>query len=145
MEGYMAKNKPISNDKNAFASSMAHILGKETATSRVILARSNAEKRIAEERLEQRAKRMLKAEKAKETDKDRRFPDVSTLDHERRLKRIATRGVVQLFNAIRLEQVQEPSQVGKVAPARRVRNKKKEKTAKVSKARFLDLLQGDAR
>jgi len=61
-------------------------------------------------------------------------PSIEDRDRERRLNRIATRGMVQLFNAVRQHQQNLDSQV---------KEKKKDKLVKpLDKRAFLDILMG---
>ncbi|RKP23578.1 Rrp15p-domain-containing protein [Syncephalis pseudoplumigaleata] len=67
------------------------------------------ERRLEEERLERRARKVLTAERSAKRQQGRQRlaePDevARTLDYEKRLKKVATRGVIQLFNAIRAHQ-----------------------------------------
>ncbi|KAG9297826.1 hypothetical protein G9A89_000131 [Geosiphon pyriformis] len=67
-----------------------------------ILSRSKGiEKRIDEKRLEYRARKVLNIENKKLASKDRVKGNFTTPDQERKLRKIGTRGVVTLFNAIR--------------------------------------------
>ncbi|CAG8592566.1 21710_t:CDS:2, partial [Dentiscutata erythropus] len=70
-----------------------------------ILSRSKGiERRIDDAKLEYRARKAINIEKKKLADKDRIKVDFTTMGTERKLKKIATRGVVQLFNAIHISQ-----------------------------------------
>ncbi|ORX85492.1 Rrp15p-domain-containing protein [Basidiobolus meristosporus CBS 931.73] len=126
--------------KTDFADAMAKILGtklKRSDKEAPILARSKGiEKKIEEEKLEYKARKALTAEKKKLAQKDRVVPDHTTLDYEKKLKKVATRGVVKLFNAIKAQQKEaEGVPVVKAAAD-------KEKVASMSKAKFLDILKG---
>ncbi|CAG8842562.1 44901_t:CDS:2, partial [Gigaspora margarita] len=70
-----------------------------------ILSRSKGiERRIDDAKLEYRARKAINIEKKKLADKDRIKEDFTAIDTERKLRKIATRGVVQLFNAIHISQ-----------------------------------------
>ncbi|KAI8049564.1 Rrp15p-domain-containing protein [Syncephalis plumigaleata] len=67
------------------------------------------ERRLEEERLERKARKVLAAERNAKLQQGRRRlvdPDevALTLEYEKRLKKVATRGVIQLFNAVRTHQ-----------------------------------------
>ncbi|KAG5458002.1 MAG: Rrp15p-domain-containing protein [Olpidium bornovanus] len=123
----------------AFATSMAKILGstlKVADRKAPILAKSRGiERRIEEEKLESKARKALASERKRLASKDRVLPDSTRLDYESRLKRVAARGVVKLFNAINEHHKADmPDTVGKSAAT-------KEKVASMSKASFLELLK----
>jgi hypothetical protein len=82
---------------------------KQEAQAPVMAKNRVVERRLEEERLERRARRALTAEKrAKMQQGRRRLNDpeqvAQTLEYEKRLKKVATRGVIQLFNAVRAHQ-----------------------------------------
>lgn len=146
------------HDPSAFAASISKILdSKLTADKRAdpVLSRDrqaaeNA-KEMADSKLEARAKRKLKEEKKVSQDRGR-VKDVMGLsttevssgqivEHEKELKKMAQRGVVKLFNAVRAAQVKaeeaskESQATGMVGVDRR-----QEKVNEMSKQGFLDLL-----
>lgn len=58
-----------------------------------ILARSKgAERKIEDEKLEYKARKVLAAEKKALASKDRVVPDYTTMDYEKKLRKVATRG-----------------------------------------------------
>ncbi|EGF78289.1 hypothetical protein BATDEDRAFT_35763 [Batrachochytrium dendrobatidis JAM81] len=59
---------------------------------------------IDEEKLDAKARKVLSAERKAYNEKNRVIPDHTGIDYEKRLRKLATRGVVQLFNAIRAVQ-----------------------------------------
>ena len=109
-------DKKSKSDSEAFSKAMTAILGsKVKAHDRKdpILVRSKkTAKDIESSRLEAKAKRALAAEKKSGLDKDRIKTLYSAdsenlqelLEHEKRLKKTAQRGVVKLFNAIQASQ-----------------------------------------
>ncbi|KAM5458358.1 pre-60S ribosomal particles component [Microsporum audouinii] len=147
------------NDPTAFSTSISKILSTKLPTSAradPLLSRSKAAAQtsadIANERLEHRARAKLRAEKKEELDRGR-VRDVLGIDRgeagetaelEKRLRKVAQRGVVKLFNAVRAAQVR-----GEEA-AREERKKRltvgmdeREKAVnEVSKQGFLDLING---
>lgn len=150
------------NDPEAFATSLSKILSTKLSTSRradPVLARSAeaqaAGRAAVDTALETKARRRLRDQKRLAMEKGRvRDVLVATsnevavgqttagvLETERRLRKVAQRGVVQLFNAFRTAQV-------KAAEAERTARKegvvgvdrKKEKVVEMSKKGFLDLI-----
>lgn len=78
----------------------------------------------------------------KEIPKIRVKPNVLDKDRERTLSKIATRGVVQLFNAVRGQQKDIQQKLEDAGPLER----KKEKVLKsVDKRQFLNVLMGDTK
>jgi hypothetical protein len=58
-----------------------------------ILARSKgAERKIEDEKLEYKARKVLAAEKKALASKDRVVPDYTTMEYEKKLRKVATRG-----------------------------------------------------
>ncbi|KAL2911951.1 hypothetical protein HK105_208561 [Polyrhizophydium stewartii] len=73
--------------------------------SRPILSKKrHFEAAIDEAKLDAKARRILAAERKTKVDLSHVIPDHTTTDYEKKLRKIATRGVVQLFNAIRMAQ-----------------------------------------
>lgn len=148
------------NDPTAFATSMSKILGSKLTTAKradPVLSRSkeaaDAVKEIANEKLEAKARRQLRAEKKEKlrsgriTDiKGLNTPEVSTaqlLETEKKLRKVAQRGVIKLFNAVRAAQVKGEEAA---RDARRVGlvglDKREEKVNEMSKKGFLELIAG---
>ncbi|XP_053568479.1 RRP15-like protein [Bombina bombina] len=126
-----------------WADAMAKILNKKISTgkSSTILVKSKAlEKEKEKEKQE-------KLEKKKQLDKKRQWemmcrvkPDVvKGKEVERNLQRIATRGVVQLFNAVRTHQGNISDKLKEVGGSERKRSKL---ISSVSKKDFIDVLRG---
>jgi Rrp15p len=154
----MIGKKPTSkrNDPEAFSTSISKILSTklpQTARKDPVLSRSREAHEkgtsLANERLEKKAKSKLRAEKKQEMDKAR-DTDVLGLhsgttgevaEEEKRLRKMAQRGVVKLFNAVRVAQVRgeqaakEEKKKGTVGIANR-----EEKAKEMSKGAFLDLI-----
>ncbi|KAJ3273498.1 Molybdate-anion transporter [Terramyces sp. JEL0728] len=87
------------------SSVISKILETGAKTNRPVLSlKRKIEKDIDEEKLEERAKKLLTTDKKKEKDVGRIIPDNSDLDYEKSLRKMATKGVVQLFNALRAAQ-----------------------------------------
>ncbi|KAL1970864.1 hypothetical protein VTN77DRAFT_2698 [Rasamsonia byssochlamydoides] len=149
---------PKRNDPAAFSTSISKILATKLPTSAradPVLSRSKAAaqttEELANEKLEKQARAKLRAEKKEELDRGR-IRDVlgiergvagQTAEEEKRLRKIAQRGVVKLFNAVRAAQVR-----GEEA-AREERRKgtigveeRKKAVNEVSKQGFLELING---
>ncbi|KAG5988940.1 hypothetical protein E4U52_006082 [Claviceps spartinae] len=163
------KTKSKRNDPNAFATSISKILSTKLSTSKradPVLSRSaaahEASKAAVDDVLEAKAKRHMKEQKKKALEKGRirevlvasrdefdiGAPDDSTamttthiLETERRLRKVAQRGVVKLFNAVRAAQVKA---VEAEKDARREgvigMNNREAKVNELSKKGFLDLI-----
>ncbi|PGH12982.1 hypothetical protein AJ79_03955 [Helicocarpus griseus UAMH5409] len=153
------KKLPKRNDPTAFSTSISKILSTKlptTARADPLLSRSKSTAQtasdIANEKLESRARAKLRAEKKEELERGR-IKDVlgvergeagETAEQEKRLRKIAQRGVVKLFNAVRAAQVRGEE------VAREERRKRgivgmgeREKVVnEVSKQGFLDLING---
>ncbi|KAF2860041.1 Rrp15p-domain-containing protein, partial [Piedraia hortae CBS 480.64] len=148
------------NDPDAFARSMAKVLGTKLSTSKradPVLSRSKAAKAaslsMASQRLDNRAKAQLRAERKMALEKGR-VRDVMGLgdsivdsgaiqQEEKRLRKMAQRGVITLFNAIRAAQV-KAEEGNKVAVAEGVvgMKQREEMVNEMSKKGFLDLISG---
>lgn len=112
-------------------------------------------KKLESDKLEQKAKRALLAEKKKLLNKTRKkdiIPTVSAesesgaeirdvLEKERRLRKIAQKGVVKLFNAILSTQVKTEKEGAEKLSEVKNRAEKKELLAELSKEKFLDLVK----
>lgn len=153
-----ARNKKKRNDPTAFATSISKILDTKLSTAKrsdPVLSRSksaaDANKTLADQKLEAKAKAQIRAEKhaAREKGRVRDVLGLETdgvetgkvVEMERRLKKTAQRGVVRLFNAVRAAQVQgekarlHASNTGVVGIGKR-----EEKVNEMSKQGFLDLI-----
>lgn len=157
-----ARSKPKSKSKradpDAFATSLSKILATKLSAARradPVLVRSaeaqQAGRRAADAALDAKARKKLRDQKRLALEKGRvrdvlapTTPGQTTaeiLERERRLRKVAQRGVVQLFNAFRTAQA-------KAAEAERATRKagvvgmdrKKEKVTEMSKKGFLDLI-----
>jgi hypothetical protein len=113
-----------------------------------ILARSKRElKKFEDDKLEQKAKRLLLAEKKKKLTANRvkdLLPTDETiarqvLQHERQLKKTAQRGVIKLFNAILMTQTSTEADMSNESGLGQT--KKKELVNELSKEKFLSLVQ----
>lgn len=114
-----------------------------------ILARSKKElKKFEDVKLEQKAKRLLLAEKKKKLTANRNKDLLpkndatarQVLQHEKQLKKTAQRGVIKLFNAILMTQTSTESDMSHETGLLG-QSKKKELVNEISKEKFLDLVQ----
>ena len=153
-----AQNKKKRNDPSAFATSISKILDtKLTSAKRAdpVLSRSKAasqsQKQETDAKLEATARAQLRGEKKQSLEKGRikdvlglQTSDVDTgrvQEQERRLRKVAQRGVVRLFNAVRSAQVKaeegarQARQEGVVGMRQR-----EERVQEMSKEGFLELI-----
>jgi hypothetical protein len=146
------------NDPEAFSTSISKILStklSKSARKDPVLSRSkqatDTSTSLADEKLERKAKAKLRAERREDLERGR-IKDVLGLnsgkageiaEEEKRLRKIAQRGVVKLFNAVRAAQVKgeqaarEERKKGTIGIAHR-----EEKVNEMSKQGFLDLIGG---
>ncbi|KIW29347.1 uncharacterized protein PV07_05166 [Cladophialophora immunda] len=146
------------NDPEAFSTSISKILStklSQSARKDPVLSRSKeaAETSVslANDRLEKKAKAKLRSDRKEELERGR-VKDVLGLssgqagevaEEEKKLRKIAQRGVVKLFNAVRAAQVKaeqvakEERKKGTIGMANR-----EEKVNEMSKQGFLDLIAG---
>ena len=146
------------NDPNAFSTSISKILStklSQSARQDPVLSRSReatqASHEVANELLENKARAKIRAEKKESLDRGR-VKDVlglttgeagETAEEEKRLRKIAQRGVIKLFNAVRAAQVRgeeaakEERRKGTVGLDNR-----EERVNELSKKGFLDLING---
>ncbi|KAF7505262.1 hypothetical protein GJ744_001125 [Endocarpon pusillum] len=149
------------NDPDAFSTSISKILStklSQSARKDPVLSRSreaaDISNAIANEKLERRAKAKICADRQEELERGR-VKDVLGLqsgmagevaEEEKKLRKIAQRGVVKLFNAVRAAQVKaeeaarEARKNGTVGYANR-----EEKINEMSKQGFLALINGDSK
>ncbi|XP_075388651.1 RRP15-like protein [Tenrec ecaudatus] len=125
-----------------WADAMARILNRKTPTSKPTILVKNKELEKEKEKLKQE-----RLEKRKQLDKKREWemmcrvkPDVvKDKETERNLQRIATRGVVQLFNAVQKHQKNVDEKVKEAGGSIRKRAKL---ISTVSKRDFISVLRG---
>mmetsp|Transcript_46100 Transcript_46100/g.122246 ORF Transcript_46100/g.122246 Transcript_46100/m.122246 type:complete len:265 (+) Transcript_46100:3-797(+) len=120
---------------SALRSVLDQPLPKTVAHPIMAAARPNPEKQsqIAQDKAKKEAAKLVVA-KQKWFEKDHVVPDVSDGNYEKTLLKLATRGVVRLFNAVQTQQQQRLKEKGNqvIAP----------KPDKLSKESFLGLLKG---
>lgn len=152
------RSVPKRNDPSAFSTSISKILSTKLPTSAradPVLSRSKSAAQTgneaADEKLDKQARAKLRAEKKEELDRGR-VRDVMGIERgqagpvaeeEKRLRKIAQRGVVKLFNAVRAAQVRGEEaakgerQKGTIGMGEREKN-----VNEVSKQGFLELISG---
>ncbi|KAL4903488.1 hypothetical protein BDW74DRAFT_156479 [Aspergillus multicolor] len=149
---------PKRNDPTAFSTSISKILATKLPTSAradPVLSRSKTvtqtTTQIAEDKLDNAARAKLRAEKKEELDRGR-VRDVrgistgqagAVAEEEKRLRKIAQRGVVKLFNAVRAAQVRGEEAAKEERKKGTVGIGEREKAVnQVSKQGFLELING---
>jgi fusion and transport protein UGO1 len=146
------------NDPTAFATSISKILNTKLTTSKrvdPVLSRSkdasDAIKEMSEARLEAKAKQKLRDDKQAKLETGRvkdvlglNNPEISTegmMEQEQRYKKIAQRGVVRMFNAIRAAQVMGEQATRDAQTQGLVGiDKREQKVNEMSKKGFLELI-----
>jgi hypothetical protein len=152
----LSKQRSKRNDPDAFASSMSAILASKLTTQKRIdpvLARSatahEASLSIANTKLEAKARHKLHQDKKEALEKGR-VKDVlgvesgeaqGVVEEEKRLRKIAQRGVVKLFNAVRQAQVRG-EEARKAAVDIKGRVTREEKVGEMSRVGFLEMVAG---
>jgi hypothetical protein len=103
VSGQDANTRPT-NDKNNRTHKIASVLTKlldQTDTTRPILSKKkHIEKELDDVKLSEKAKKLISARKRIKFDSAHVIPDHSTMDYEKSLRKTATHGVVELFNAL---------------------------------------------
>jgi len=132
--------------KDGFADAMAKVLGQTVASSAPVLAKRKTTqmKAIENDRLDRAALRDKRLKRKEQRDKQLVTPDMKTADHERQLKRIATRGVVALFNAI-AKAKRESSAVAEDEERKNLAERAAisgEEIRRMTQTNFLDMLKG---
>ncbi|CAH0059011.1 unnamed protein product [Clonostachys solani] len=158
------KSKSKRNDPTAFATSLSKILSTKLSTTKradPVLARSTdaveASKAVLDNALEAKARKQMRDQKRKALEKGRvkdvlvatknestgEFETTTSeiMETERRLRKVAQRGVVKLFNAVRAAQV-AAVEADKGVKKQGVigMNQREEKVNELSKKGFLDLI-----
>ncbi|KAF8425613.1 Rrp15p-domain-containing protein [Tirmania nivea] len=146
------------NDPDVFATSMSKILNSHLTTkarSDPVLVRSKAKTQVIDEsKLETKARRVLREQKRLELEKGR-VRDVlpkgdgmevmRAVEREKQLRKIAQRGVVRMFNAVRAAQVKiEEAQVEVKKKGVIGVGNREQKVTEMSKQGFLDLIQSSS-
>lgn len=87
------------------ASVISKILENTSESKRPVLSlKRKFETELDDQKLLVKAKKLLQTNKKVTQDQGRVYPDYSTLEYEKTLRKTSTKGVVQLFNALRAAQ-----------------------------------------
>ncbi|NXS54076.1 RRP15 protein, partial [Brachypteracias leptosomus] len=124
-----------------WADAMAKVLNKKIPQNKsTILAKNKRLEKEKEKEKQERLEKRMKLDKKREWEMMCRVkPDVvKDREKERNLQRIATRGVVQLFNAVRMHQKNVDEKVKKAGSSERQRAKL---LSSVSKKDFINVLR----
>ncbi|KAB8234671.1 hypothetical protein ETB97_004102 [Aspergillus alliaceus] len=149
---------PKRNDPSAFSTSISKILATKLPSSvraDPVLSRSKiatqASTDFADEKLDKQARAKLRADKQEELDRGR-IRDVlgiergeagAVAEEEKRLRKVAQRGVVKLFNAVRAAQVRgEEAAKGERKKGTIGIGEREKAVNEVSKQGFLELISG---
>ncbi|KAI8391612.1 Rrp15p-domain-containing protein [Radiomyces spectabilis] len=141
------EDKAKKGSSEAFSEAMTKILGRNLSASdkkQPILARARGtERKIEDEKLEYKARKVISAEKKALRSKGRVIPDYTTFEYEKRLRKVATRGVVKLFNAILTQQKATDVAVSRASDNHKTLAslEKAKSVSTMSKSSFLDLLK----
>nr|XP_030124999.3 RRP15-like protein [Taeniopygia guttata] len=126
---------------SGWADAMAKVLNKKIPQNKsTILAKNKSLEKEREKKKQERQEKKIRLEKKREWEMMCRVkPDVvKDREKERNLQRIATRGVVQLFNAVRTHQKKMEEEVKKAGSSEWKRAKL---ISSVSKRDFIDVLR----
>ncbi|XP_023668837.2 RRP15-like protein [Paramormyrops kingsleyae] len=141
-ESEQAEDSEKTNPNAGWADAMAKILSKKTLEDKPsILAKNKDLDKVKEKEKKERLERKKQLDKKRAWEMlCREKPDVvRDRETERNLQRIATRGVVQLFNAVRKHQKHIDDKMTEVGGSERKRAKL---LSAVSKKDFIDVLRG---
>ncbi|KAJ9061348.1 pre-60S ribosomal particles component [Entomophthora muscae] len=132
------KKKSVKHGSDQFAATLAHLISQEPGSlgsqAPVLSKARDAATKIEEGRLDYKARKIVAAEKKKILEKDRIKCSPLTLDYEKKLRSIATRGVIMIFNAMQTQH--RVADLDTLA-----RPSEKAEVAKMSKASFLSMLK----
>ncbi|KAI9219021.1 Rrp15p-domain-containing protein [Blastocladiella britannica] len=113
---------------------------KRAASAAPILSRTAIERRLEEQKLEAKARKVISAENKLDYSKEHISPGTADLEYEKRLRKVSTRGVVKLFNAVR--QSQQKMRAARAEAKTVVETQAvKAKVVSTAKSAFLDILR----
>uniref|UniRef100_A0A8C4WY57 RRP15-like protein n=1 Tax=Eptatretus burgeri TaxID=7764 RepID=A0A8C4WY57_EPTBU len=139
------QSSPSQDNPNAgWADAMARVLGKRSPESKPVILSKNKEHQKAKDDNKSQLKQWKSQLRNMELKEQlcRAKPDVAgDREKERNLQRIATRGVVQLFNSVRKHQKVIEGQMREGGPSKQKRAKL---LASVSRKDFIGMLRGSA-
>jgi hypothetical protein len=134
------------SEMNGFGDKLNQLLNTvipPTSSSAILIQSKGIENKLDQAILDEKAQRILKHEKRKlkELGHISKEKDIiiTNYDYEKKLKKIATKGVVQLFNAINQHQIAKSKQGSNTTA--NISDQKKIRLAQLSNNTFLDLLK----
>lgn len=144
------KQRPVKKETD-LGSAISQILNQNVKTedaAPILAKRRNIEKKIADEKLEAKARSLMKRQRLATKDAARVVQlDFTRANFEKGLRKAATKGVVQLFNAIHQHQVTKEKLAKEKAAAsgkQRPNAEAVQEIKQISKTSFLDMLKGGA-
>ncbi|XP_002732980.1 RRP15-like protein [Saccoglossus kowalevskii] len=144
LEGNSVIDKQEQDDQtmSGWADAMSKILGRRSKKKLTILSKSREIKKEKEKENEEKLETKQKLERKRNWEQMSRVkPKVTDREYEKSLQRTATRGVVQLFNAVKKQQKTLDTKLKEVGSSERKRTKVLES---MTKGDFVDLLKGTA-
>lgn len=147
IEDLKKKKKPKKTTEAVdLGAAISSILGEKTKVDAapILARRKGIERKLEDEKLEAKARAVLKKQRLARKDAAHvSVPDMSFANYERQLKKAATKGVVQLFNAIHQHQVmKEKLAKEKLAAGAGKKAEVAAQIKQISKTSFLDMLKG---
>ncbi|ORZ35045.1 Rrp15p-domain-containing protein, partial [Catenaria anguillulae PL171] len=138
----LKKGKAAKKPTRPLNEAIADILSSKPRASATapILSRTAIERKLEEEKIEEKARKILAREHKLDYSKEHVLPSAADLEYERKLRKVATRGVVKLFNAVRA--AQHKVKVVKAKDASVIPSMDtKEKVVSTAKSTFMDILR----
>ncbi|KXN72565.1 Rrp15p-domain-containing protein [Conidiobolus coronatus NRRL 28638] len=135
------KKKRVHHTSEDFSSVLASLVNQSSGAlpnQTPVLSKSKQTiAKLEDEKLEEQAKKLLKLEKKAQQEKAHVLPDHKTVEYEKKLRKVATRGVVKLFNAIKAQQRSDEQAVGGGSVNEKI------EMAQQSKSNFLSMLKNN--
>lgn len=134
-------------EKDGMADMMSKILNQNVSSSNPILAKRKTAimKEMEEGKEDNERLKRLRAQRKSEREKQLAAPDAGTADYENQLRKLATRGVISLFNAIsssKRDEVEAENAL-KAKNAEEGKEISRVDIKKLTQANFLELLKSD--
>jgi len=133
--------------KDGMGDMLSKILAQSVTASNPVLAKRKTAimKEMEDDKKDRDRLKRLRTQRKTEREKQMEVPDASSADYERQLRKLATRGVVSLFNAISTAKRDE-AEVHAAAAAKAAEQAKdisRVDVKRMTQANFLELLKGD--
>ena len=133
--------------KDGMGDMLSKILSQSVTASNPVLAKRKTAimKEMEDDKKDRDRLKRLRTQRKTEREKQMEVPDASSADYERQLRKLATRGVVSLFNAISTAKRDE-AEVHAAAAAKAAEQAKdisRVDVKRMTQANFLELLKGD--